>query len=137
MLRVSDRFLARYMRDTDLASMAVYLAWERCYRDWLDRRARARTRVKSSIRTCRKPAPDNSAGAVLTGMPRVLGHRRASRGIPRDPRLSFARPVLFLARYRVRERRGYAARPDATIIHLVNIIQITLPRRDKRCWPAH
>jgi len=38
MLRVSDRFLARYMRDTDLAGTAVYLAWERCYRDWLDRR---------------------------------------------------------------------------------------------------
>lgn len=25
-------------RDTDLAGASVYLAWERCYRDWLDRR---------------------------------------------------------------------------------------------------
>lgn len=32
--------LTRRIRDTDLASTVVYLAWERFYRDWLNRRVR-------------------------------------------------------------------------------------------------
>lgn len=49
------------IHDTDLADTVVYLAWERCYRDWLNQRVRCNDYApslleKKSIRTPHKPA---------------------------------------------------------------------------------
>lgn len=81
----------------------VYLAWERWYRDWLDRRyvslhndyAAEVPLQKFDSDARRKPALDNFVGAVLTGISRVIGRRYSlSWDSARDsPRSSFVRPV--------------------------------------------